>query len=280
MPFARHLHTDARRRAWRAMASAIGGRTDAVRLTPDQRTRILDAFETHARREVTHASTWSRRRYAPMHIREPWMASVRRAIAHRLPEYAVVFDVVFESRGGEVGYHVDWESLGPFRIDDDAWAAVRDEHFVSVHFNLTRGGGALTTVPGWPRLSWLHQRAIAAVDIFAWPHRLVTWLSWPILAWAGVARSAARDLGNVFCNVHLHAVSAGAPRVSYVVRLVRRGCVYTDRATLRAAATRSRAVADAFADVEARCPDDGGAVLAERVWIEAHGDGAPQQATE
>ncbi|XRB20130.1 alpha-ketoglutarate-dependent dioxygenase AlkB-like domain-containing protein [Pseudoscourfieldia marina] len=120
----------------------------------------------------------------------------RTQFAEQLPDYAIAFDVVFESRGNPVEWHCDYESLGPFVVPD-RWAAVRDSHFMSVHFNLTEDGGALTTNSS-------------------------VWLS---PDGASTRRSNRALEGNVFDNTRLHKVIGGAPRTSYVVRLVRKGAV-------------------------------------------------------
>ena len=157
-----------------------------VTLTSEQCTRLLAAFEAAAsakraegaegpaegaeRVEGTETEglaavdTWARRLYAPMHVHAPWMADVRAALGARYPAHVVAFDVLFATApGARVAWHCDYDSLGPFEVGD-ANAALRDDHFVSVHFNLTRGG-ALRTLP-WRWLSYLHYWVIVRVGIF------------------------------------------------------------------------------------------------------------------
>ena len=96
------------------------------------------------------------------------------------PRHVVAFDIVFESRGNETAWHTDYESLGPFVVRD-ALVAMRDRHFVSVHFNLTKDGGPLTCdSPTW--LSWLTYRCIVAFGIYSTAHALLTRIASPFLA--------------------------------------------------------------------------------------------------
>lgn len=209
-----------------------------LRLSALQADAIMSGLERSASPRA-HRDVWSRRRYAPMHIHRPEFADVRDALEARFPRYAVAFDVVFESRGASVEWHTDYESLGPFSVPD-RWEAVRDGHFLTVHFNLTPSGGRLVTLP-WPVLSYVFYVAILWTGIFGWAHRLLVWLCAPLLGIAATVHPNAPLSGNVFDNTRLHMVTSGAPRVSYVVRMVRRGRVSVSRASVVAGLERSDA---------------------------------------
>lgn len=202
-------------------------------LSEEEADEVLRAFERDA---VVSRFGWSRRSYAPMHRFEGLHARLRAA----LPDYVVAFDVVFESASGAfVEWHCDWESLGPWEIPS-AWRAIRDAHFVSVHFTLTKGGGALRTL-AWPRLSWLAHKTIAWGGLYRLPHRLFNLLARPLFWLCATRHVAPPRAGVAFDNMRLHAVGAGAPRVSYVVRLVRRG-VRLSRAKVMQGVAESDAV--------------------------------------
>lgn len=191
------------------------------RLSPSQIRHLLADLQVDDEASVAPSFAWSRRKYAPMHIHGDGMASVREELRRAFPEYVVAFDVLFEAADGAgVALHCDHESLGPFAYDRRA--AMRDSHFLSVHFNLTPGGGSLVTL-AWPRLSLLHHRVISRFGLYSLPHRVCNRLTAPLVR--ARARTHPNDVGvgNAFDNMRLHAVTRGAPRVSYVVRLVRRG---------------------------------------------------------
>lgn len=145
---------------------------------------------------VAHAQVWSRRSYAPMHIHTRAFADVKCALEKMMPDYVIAFDVVFESMGGEVTYHCDYESLGPF-IVQSRWRAIRDSHFLSVHFNLTENGGCLVTHPSlvWAYLFYL---AISMNGIFGWAHRLLLRVA-PLGDEQNIHQNTPR-VGNVFDN--------------------------------------------------------------------------------
>ena len=179
-----------------------------------------------------------------MHIHSSGFEDVRAAILAAFPDYVIAFDVVFESDGSQVDWHVDYESLGPFEVPHRL-AAVRNGHFATVHFNLTDDGGTLTTLP-WVWLSYLHFVAIATFGIFSFAHCFLNAMSIPFFCVFRRTHSNAACIGNAFDNTRLHMVTAGAPRVSYVVRLVRAGGrVGISRASVRAGIARS-AACDAF----------------------------------
>ena len=207
-----------------------------IRLTDSQRRAILLRFGEHAER-LAHTSVWARRKYAPMHIHHPTFAALKRQIQAHLPDYVITFDVVFESDGRDVAWHTDYESIGPFRVAS-AWRAIRDEHFKSVHFNLTPDGGALRTLPSsW--LSFVAHATIVGGGIFGTLHTLFLRIFGAWLARRAATHPNDVGHGNVFGNMSLHSVTAGAPRTSYVVRLARRGCVKVDDASLEVGIARS-----------------------------------------
>ena len=156
-----------------------------------QRERILASLED-VRQPQAHTDTWKRRVYAPMLIHSDEFAHVRRQIEALYPDYVVAFDVIFESAGNATPWHCDYESLGPFEVAD-AFVAIRDAHFVSIHANMTAGGGALTTLDGWPRLSWVHYQTIVHTGIYSALHRALSRLCAPLF-WL-TARTASRDVG-------------------------------------------------------------------------------------
>ena len=210
-------------------------------LSAQQIALLLDAFERDNGGPQAHANVWKRRSYAPMHIFTKPLDSVREAVARQYPEYAIAFDVVFESAGGPTDWHCDYESLGPFAVRD-RMAAVRGAHFMSLHFNLTQGGGSLMTLP-WVRLSYLHYLCIIRFGIFSRLHRLLNVLSAPLFSLFARTHPNQPGWGNAFDNTRLHAVAAGSPRVSYVLRLVRKGCVFLDSTSVSEGIARSDACA-------------------------------------
>lgn len=201
---------------------------------------IMEALDRTSRPNA-HTNVWCRRSYAPMHIHTSSFTNVRDAIERALPEYAIAFDVVFESLGGVVDWHCDYESLGPFVVTNRL-KAVRESHFLSVHFNLTEGGGHLTTLP-WVWLSYVHYLTIAYFGIFTYAHRLTVALSWPLFALCAREHENVPRVGNIFDNCRLHMVSSGEKRTSYVIRLVRRSCVGISTESVRDGMTRSAACA-------------------------------------
>jgi len=252
----RRVDLDAHRR----LAHPTLPTTCAIYLTKAQRAHLLRRLEATAS-AAAHTHVWSRRSYAAQAIlRDPELRPVRRYLATRFPEYVIAFDVLFESKGGATDWHCDYESLGPFAVPD-RWTASRDRHFVSVHFTLTPDGGVLQTLDDWPFLSYVHYWCIATFGIFSWAHTLLVALSRPLFALLAASRTSDVGVGNVFDNTRLHAVTAGAPRVSYVVRLVKRGAVRVTRDSIREGVRRSAACA-----VFARLGDVDDADVADVPW--------------
>ena len=112
---------------------------------------------------------------------------------------------------------------------------------MSVHFNLTVDGGNLATLD-WPVVSTLHHFVIVKYGIYSRPHKLLNFLSRPLFWLFATTRPNTVGVGNSFDNMRLHSVGAGAARLSYVVRLVRRnGGVTMSPATVATCASRSTA---------------------------------------
>ena len=208
-----------------------------ISLSESQSRAIIEDLDSRPQPSA-HTQVWSRRSYAPMHIHTKAFADVKAALEESLHDYVVAFDVVFESKGGEVTYHCDYESLGPF-IVQNRWRAVRDSHFLSVHFNLTNNGGCLVTHSSivWAYLFYL---AISINGIFGWAHRLLLKVA-PLASNQKVHQNAPR-IGNVFDNTRLHMITSGSPRTSYVVRLVKKGgCVLVSKESFALGSQRSAA---------------------------------------
>ena len=209
----------------------------SIRLAPEQRAAIQDHFNSGP--TLAGSYGWSRRQYAPMHVHSKAFASLRDQIHEQLPDHAIAFDVVFESQGKRVDWHGDYESLGPFAFD--GVSSIQNHDFVSVHFNLTEDGGNLSTLD-WPLVSTLHHFVIVEWGIYSRPHKLLNFLSRPLFWVFARTRPNTVGVGNAFDNMRLHSVGAGAARLSYVVRLVRRnGGVTMSPATVATCASRSTA---------------------------------------
>lgn len=191
-----------------------------IHLTVQQQECVLQRFELTDEPKAMQ-KTWKRRSYAPMLVHEPGFQSLKSQLRAHLPDYTPVFDVIFESDGKRVPFHCDYESLGPFHLSN---RAVKDSHFVSVHFNLTEDGGCLTVLPWW-LVSSLHFRIIQWFGIFGIAHTLLNVLTFPLFALFSTRLPNYVGIGNMFNNARLHSVSSGKPRISYVVRLVRNQCV-------------------------------------------------------
>ena len=211
-------------------------------LAEEEATHILNSFATSSTPQA-HQSVWLQRQYAPMYIHDPALARVRDSINKAYPEYAIALDIVFRVDANRVDWQCDHESLGPFEVDHP-WRAISESHFVSIHFNLTQDGGALTTLP-WPILSYLFHRCIAYFGIFSHAHLLLMWLCSPVFRRFARSHPNTPRHGNVFDNMRLHSVTEGSPRISYVVRLIRRRCVSITHSSVQRGIARS-AVCAAF----------------------------------
>ena len=110
-----------------------------------------------------------------------------------------------------------------------------------VHFNLTPNGGRLVTL-NWPLLSSLYSFVISVTGIYSLCHRVLNLLCWPLVFLFSKSHTNEPNVGNVFDNMRLHAVTSGDERISYVVRLIKRnGCVTMTRNSIIKCSERSSA---------------------------------------
>ena len=205
-----------------------------LRLTAEQARLVGECLRAGERRQRAHAHVWRRREYAPGLIFSAPFRNVLARVRALYPLHVVALDVVFESAGGLVDWHCDHESLGPFELPS-RWRAVRDGHFLTLHLTITPGGGALRTLP-WPRLSYATQLVVTRFGLFGWTHRALARLVALVAARHATTHPSTPLLANVFDNLRLHSVAAGGARISYVVRLVRRGAVAVTESSVRRAA--------------------------------------------
>jgi len=211
-----------------------------IRLSDHQIEHLLLRFDSASSANTSaHSSVWRKRLYAAQLIFDDEMASLREAINTEFPNHCIAFDVLFESDAGKVvDYHCDYESLGPFEVKD-AFKSIINNEFITLHFNLTKDGGSLTTLD-WPVLSFVHYLTIVYFGIFSFVHTVFVALTRPVF-WVGETKHTNEvGFANVFNNMCLHSVSAGAKRVSYVVRLVER-TVCVSQESIRSGIGRSSA---------------------------------------
>ncbi len=207
-------------------------------LTEDQANFILQSFSLN-NNNTSHSHVWKRRSYAPMYIYTETLKSVREEILSRYPEYCIAFDVVFDSDGSYVNWHCDYESLGPFFVQNRI-KAITNHHFLSIHFNLTPNGGNLVTYDGII-MSYIHYLCIAYCGIFSIVHTCIEWISKPFLNMFSSVKQNTPFIGNVFDNTRLHCVTTGKPRTSYVLRLVKKNKVKLTYNSIKDGITRSDA---------------------------------------
>jgi hypothetical protein len=194
-----------------------------LRLRKEQSDVILKSFESQHTLDSAHA--WSRRQYAHMYIHGPKFEELRAELQKKYPDHVITFDVVFEAAAGKtVDFHSDYESLGPFEYD--SYDSTMNHNFISVHFNLTSGGGNLRTLD-WPVLSWVHHKVITWYGIYSGPHRFMNVLCEPLFRWFSQHHPNDVNIGNVFDNLRLHSVTSGEARTSFVVRLVHKDVCMT-----------------------------------------------------
>lgn len=184
-----------------------------VDLSDTQKKFLLEKFEKHTDTHTNaHTDVWKRRLYAPMFIDEDELCVFKSHIQKDFPNHTIVFDVLFESDGKHVEWHVDHESLGPFIIND-YYFSLRNNDFISLHFNLTSNGGRLMVFDSI-LMSYVCGILIRMFGIFSKPHIFMTWIIYLLSPWFVYSPN------KVFNNTKLHMVTKGAPRISYVVRLV------------------------------------------------------------
>jgi len=190
-----------------------------MRLTTEQTEHLLDFFKKDGNTNQAHTSTWKKRVYCPMLIHKKNMIDIKKQLYDKYPDHIVAFDVIFESAGSLVPYHVDYESLGPFIVERPI-KSIENNDFLSVHFNLTPNGGSLRSYNS-VILSYIHYQTIVMFGIYSFVHKLMTFLSIPFLMFAYEFPNSVGH-GNIFNNMKLHCVTSGSPRVSYVIRMVKK----------------------------------------------------------
>ena len=186
----------------------------------------------------SHSTTWKRRQYAPMLIHSK-LERLKHSILEEYPEYVITFDVVFESAGNRTEWHCDYESLGPFEVEN-AYESITNEHFCTIHFNLTENGGKLTTLDS-KILSFIMYYTIFMFGIFTFPHTIIANFVKMISCIFNiiVIHDNTRGNGNFFNNMKLHSVTSGEVRTSYVVRLVKKECINISKKSIEESLTRS-----------------------------------------
>lgn len=199
-------------------------------MTGDEVAQALSTFAAPVGN--TTDTVWRARLYAPMLIHTPALSDYRSAIERAFPDHIVTFDVVFAAAEGAVPWHCDFDSLGPFEA---GLGSIAREDFITVHANLVQpdeaGGGRLRTLDSLG-LAALHFLSNQLVSSFGSLGRFTE----PFAARLGArTHDGTPGLGNAFNNLKVHGVTAGAGRISYVVRLVRRN-VLLSRDKVRAAA--------------------------------------------
>ena len=206
-------------------------------INESQKSYILKKFEEES--SQSHQNVWKKRQYAPMNIHKEELCDIKKQVEELYPDYRIIFDVVFQSSGISTDWHCDYESLGPFIIKDK-YCAIQKSYFTSIHFNLTQDGGSLTTLPS-PYISYVYYFIISTFGIFSMIHVLVNYLFKPIFNVYSTKHTNKPGVGNLFDNMRLHSVTNGAPRISYVIRLVRKKSVLISSKSIREGIKRSDA---------------------------------------
>jgi len=207
-------------------------------MSKDERAHVLASFDASAPPAGNSSDTvWARRRYAPMFIHGPRLRAFRTAIERAFPLHAIAFDVVFAAADNAVPWHTDYDSLGPF---DVSLRSIVSEDFITVHTNLVTaedGGGRLRTLNSLP-IAAVHYVVNRLTNSFG----SLDAITEPLATSLGVqaqTHDATAGVGNAFNNLKAHDVTAGAGRISYVVRLVRKSVVLSG-AQIREAASGTR----------------------------------------
>ena len=210
------------------------GGSGCLVLTKAQADQLSHMFEKTATKSDHE---WLRRSYAPMCIHSLPFACLRRKIETLYPDYTIAFDVIFENDGRAVSWHCDYDSLGPF--EKPGFRALCNSNFISVHFNLTDDGGALRTYHHSILLSYLFYLTIVYAGFLGAVHMTLLRLCHSLFEKKAYTCSNRALEGNVFDNMRLHSISSGKPRCSYVVRLIKKGCVHISKASVRQGMVRS-----------------------------------------
>ena len=206
-------------------------------LNTEEKNFILEKFEHMQEKSASYTHIWNKRLYAPMFIHSNELLSIKKCITEKYPEYTITFDVVFSSKGNKVDWHTDYESLGPF-YNNTPLEGIYKQHFLSIHFNLTDGGGHLQTMNS-PILSYFNYLIIIHFGIFSLAHRIFSLIIRPFVFLFLHEYSNKKQLGNAFNNLELHAVSSGKERISYVIRMAKSSHVTTSKSCITKAIQRS-----------------------------------------
>lgn len=198
---------------------------------------ILEKFSSFETQKRSHTEVWKKRQYAPMYIDCDKLKRLKYDIMKKYPDYTIAFDVIFESQGNFINWHTDHESLGPF-LNDSPYRAIKEGHFMSIHFNLTRNGGSLTTLE-WPILSYINHQINIKTNIFSIYHKLYSYIVRPFSHLFAYNFTNEQYVGNIFNNIALHCVTKGEPRISYVLRLIKTSSVLTSKQCILEASKRS-----------------------------------------
>lgn len=198
---------------------------------------ILEKFHSFETQNKSHTEVWKKRQYAPMYIHCQELSRIKSGITKKYPDYTIAFDVIFESKGNFINWHTDHESLGPF-LNDSPYEAIQNRHFLSIHFNLTKNGGSLTTLE-WPILSYINHQINIKTNIFSIYHKLYSYIVRPISYFFSYKFTNQQYVGNIFNNIALHCVTKGEPRISYVLRLIKSSSVITNKQCILEASKRS-----------------------------------------
>ena len=187
-------------------------------LNNEQCLHILKNFRNECYGPQSHLNTWKRRNYCSMHIHRAELKNIKDQVKKKFPNHTITFDVIFESGTNEIPWHCDYESLGPFHVNNSLKSIVNGD-FKSIHFNLTEDGGRLQTYPN-VLFSYVHYIVIVLFGIYSRIHRIFIFMSIPFFKIFSTTHSNMIGYGNIFNNMGLHRVTSGKPRISYVVRLV------------------------------------------------------------
>ena len=135
-----------------------------------------------------------------------------------------------------MAWHADYESIGPFEYDNLS-SAIKEDYFKSIHFNLTENGGALTTMDT-ANGAYIMNCVIKIMGIFSWAHYILNYIC-TVFTFAHMQHPNIPNFGNAFNNMKLHCVTAGKTRLSYVVRMAKKGRVSVSHASIDRAIQRS-----------------------------------------
>lgn len=140
-----------------------------------------------------------------------------------MPFQSTAFDVIFAAADNHVPWHADYDSLGPFEA---SWTSIARGDFITVHANLVSPaeGGQLRTLDSTAVaiIHWLSNRWTNSFGSLGEVTELALGSSEIASRLGAATHDGTIGVGNAFNNLKAHSVTAGAGRVSYVVRLARR----------------------------------------------------------